>query len=288
MLHRLQYLLLRALLAALQTIRYGTSVRLARKLGRLAYRLAGSHRRRTLDHLRLAYGERPDLDRLARGVFETMALHAVEFVHLPRRGFRPLNVENGEALERAHAAGRGMVVVSAHLGPFSLLGLVARSHGVRAAVVLKKQKNLPLLNWAIGQIDRDFGVEVVLKHDARDQAAEILRRGRALVLFADQHPISGGIPGLFFGRPVEAAAGPTVFSRRFDCPLFVLTCVFGADGRPTARAEGPISLEGTLEEVSARWLGLLEARIREHPEQWMWMHRRWRTRPALEAAASPR
>lgn len=288
MLHRLQYLIVRAVFAALQAISYRTCLRLARKLGRLVYRLDRGHRRLALEHLRLAYGERADLDRLARSVYETMALHAAEFVHLPRRGYRGLKIENGEALERAQSAGRGLIVVSAHLGPFGLLGVLGRSLGIRASVVLKRQKNLPLLNWAIGQIDRHFGVQAVLKHDARDQAAEILRAGRALVLFADQHPISGGIPGVFFGRPVEAAAGPTVFSRRFGCPLFVATVVFGADGVPAARVEGPISTEGTPEEVSARWLGLLEARIREHPGQWMWMHRRWRNRAVLEAAPSPR
>lgn len=287
MLQWIEYFVGRALLAALQAVSYRTCLRLARRIGRIVYALDVTHRKRTREHLKLAYGERSDLDRLTRRVFETMALHAAEFVHLPRRGYRGLKIENAEVLEPTRESGRGMVIVSAHLGPFSLLGLLARSCGVRASVVLKRQKNALLLAWATEQINRHFGVEVVLKHDARDQAADILRRGRALVLFADQHPISGGIPATFFGLPVDAAAGPTVFARRFDCPLFVITAVFGPDGVPRARVEGPVSTEGTAEEISARWLGLLEARIREHPEQWMWMHRRWRKRPALEPASSP-
>jgi KDO2-lipid IV(A) lauroyltransferase len=273
----IEYFIARSLLAVLQAVSYRTCLRLARRIGRLAYVLDRPHRRRTLEHLRLAYGEgRSDLDRIARQVFETMALHVAEFVHLPRRGFRGLRLENAEILERARDRGRGIVIVSAHHGPFGLLGLVARTYGVRATVVLKRQKNDRLLTWAIGQIDRHFGVEVVLKHDAREQAGEVLRGGQALVLFADQHPIAGGIPATFFGRPIEAAAGPTVFARRLDCPLLVLTSWFGPDGVPRARVDGPVPTDGTPEEVSQRWISLLEARIREHPEQWMWMHRRWR------------
>jgi KDO2-lipid IV(A) lauroyltransferase len=287
-LHLVVYFLCRALLAAFQAIAYPTSLRLARRVGRLVYRLDGKHRRRTLEHLRLALGERPDLDRLARQVFETMALHAAEFMQLPRRGFTPLPLENAEILERARDTGRGVVIVSAHLGPFGLLALLARSHGIRAAVVLKRQKNLRLLNWAIGQLDRHFGVDVLLKHDARERGPDVLQAGHALVLFADQHPIAGGIPTEFFGLPIEAAAGPTVFARRLGCPLVVLTAVFGPDGVPRFRADGPVSLDGTPEEVSGRWISILEDRIREHPGQWMWMHRRWRDLPAREPAAARR
>jgi KDO2-lipid IV(A) lauroyltransferase len=244
-------------------------------MGRLVYALDSRHRRRTVEHLRMGLGgalAKGQAEALARGVFDTVARHAAEFL---RRGRSPIRLENVEILRRAREGGKGVVAVSAHLGSFSLLGRVARELGVPSAVVLKRQKNRHLLGWIRGEIERRFGVEVVLKPEAARDCPEALRRGRVLVLFADQHPISGGVPARFFGRPVEAAAGPAVFARRYGCPLIVVT-VHDAAGGHVVRFDGPVSTEGSIGAISQGWLDLLEARIREHPDEWVWTHRRWR------------
>jgi KDO2-lipid IV(A) lauroyltransferase len=279
MVHLLEYLLMRCGLAAFQAIPYRACLRLARGLGRAVWALDGRHRRRAIEHLKRAYGPAMTdarAEALSKEVFDTMARHAAEFVHLPRRGPSAFRLENTEAIERAKAAGTGILVVSAHHGPFSLLGRVARRVGVSAAVVIKRQKNARVMAWAKASIERHLGVEVLIRNDARQAGPEVLKAGRVLVLFADQHPPGGGIPARFFGLPVEAAAGPAIFARRHGCPMVVLTIAAERDGGLVARFDGPVSTEGTTEDLSQRWLDLLEARIREHPGQWMWMHRRWR------------
>jgi lauroyl/myristoyl acyltransferase len=274
-----EFAVLRGLLAGAQAVPAGACSGLARAAARAAYHLDGRHRRRAESHLRLAFaGARAESEirRISRRCFEELAGNAAAFVRL-LRGDRPTIAFRGEEIIRsAHAAGKGVVVVSAHLGPFTLLGCLSRQLGIPATVVLKRQKNARLLSWFAGAVRSRFGVEILPKPEAPARAPGVLRQGRALVLFADQHPISGGIPATFFARPVEAASGPAVLAKRYGAPLVVLTIARGEAGVPLARFDGPVPLSGSLGEVTQRWLDLLEARIREHPEQWMWMHRRWR------------
>jgi KDO2-lipid IV(A) lauroyltransferase len=279
MLRLIEFLAARAFLAVLQSLPYDLSLRTARSLARLAFRFDTTPKRRTLEHLRLAYGgslEESRVEEIARGAFETLALHAAETAHLFRRARHRVRIENAELLTRAQALGRGVIVVSAHLGCFVRMVIIPRSLGLNAAVIMKDQKNSRLLQWGIGELKRRFNLDVVLKKKARDELGPLLREGRVVALFADQHPRQGGVPTTFFGRPILAAGGPTVYAKRLKCPLLVFTAARDAEGTHVLRFEGPVSTEGSLQEVSQRWLDLLERRIREVPEQWMWMHRRWR------------
>jgi KDO2-lipid IV(A) lauroyltransferase len=287
----LEYVIVRALLAALRCIPYRTCHRLARALSRLVYRVDTTPRGRTLHHLQLAYGDRLNPEeraRISRGVFETISRHVVELAHLTRRtGVEP-RIENPKILTEAYAIGRGVVLVSAHSAFFVRMAVVPRLLGVRAAVIMKRQRNKALLNWGIRHLKRHFDLDVIRKEDARPQAVNMLREGRVVVFFSDQHAINGGFMVHFFGREVEAVRGPAVYAKRLGCPLVVVTASLEPDGSQVLRFEGPFSTEGTHEEVTQRWLGVLEARVRDHPEQWMWMHRRWRGRSAELVPVSTR
>jgi KDO2-lipid IV(A) lauroyltransferase len=274
-----EYLLIRALLSILQSLPYEGAVRFGRLLGDLGYWVAVTPRRRVEANLRLAFGgalDRKEEERIAREVFQNIGRHVAELAHLPRRRTRGFSLENGDVLQDAYRLGKGVILVSAHLGSFARLIVVPGLLGIPASAILKRQKNLRLLQWLIGQMKRHFRLDVVLKSDAVDQIGSELKRGRMVGFFADQHPIAGGFDGSFFGRPVQVAKGPALYAKRYGSPIVLITLQSSMGGHHVARCEGPVSADGTLEEISQRWLDLIEARIREHPEQWMWMHRRWR------------
>jgi len=275
----LEYVAFRFLLAAFQALPPETSLRLLRRAARALFHLDARHRQRTLDHLRMAYGEGlsdQEAQALGRRVFDHLGRHVADFIRSPRRPARGLHLVDPEILEGALALGRGVVMVSAHLGFFTVLGPALLRMRVPLAVILKRQHNERLLGWFQASIFRWFGVLGVLKEQARERTPSLLQSGHAVLFFADQHPIAGGIPARFFSRPVEAATGPALFAKRYRAPLVVVTTAVRPDGTHEVRFEGPVPTEGSLREVSQRWLNLLEARIREHPDQWMWMHRRWR------------
>jgi Kdo2-lipid IVA lauroyltransferase/acyltransferase len=290
MLRFLEFIAARFFLAMLQALPYAYSLRLARSLARLAFRFDSRPKRRTIEHLRFAYGDSLSparINEIAQGVFESLMCHAAEAAHIFRRALDRLRVENAEVLKEAYARGRGVVVVSAHMGYFVRMAAIPRLLGVRAAVIMKNQRNDRLLQWGIRELKRRHDLDVILKKKARDLVGADLAAGRIVGFFADQHPRSGGFPTRFFGHDILAATGPTIYAKRFDCPLIVFTAAREADGTHVLHFDGPISTEGSHEEVSQRWLDLLEKRIREHPDQWMWMHRRWRTVAEDRAASDP-
>lgn len=275
----LEYCFVRALLAALRSVPYSLSLKFARVIAHVTYRYNAVPRDRAIRNLRLAYGDalkNGQAERIARGVFETITRHIADVAHVTRQAALGLRVENPEILKEAYARGRGVVLVSAHMGCFVRMVVIPRLLGVRASVIMKKQRNDRLLQWGIRYLKQNFDLDIIPKKEARDRIVEYLQEGRVVGFFADQHPRKGGFPVRFFGRDILAASGPTVYAKRFDCPIVVFTASHHPDGTHVLRFDGPVSTEGSNEEISQRWMDLLEARIREHPEEWTWMHRRWR------------
>ncbi len=279
MLRFLEFLAARGVLAALQAVPHDAALRLARGFARQVCALDRPHRERAMEHLRLAYGDTMRNGRaleITRGVFETIARHVVNTLHAPRRGDHKFELRNPENIMTPYHKGKGIIFVSAHLGSFTMLCLLPKIMGFRAASIMKRQKNDQLLAWVADYLEKSFGVEIVLKTEARDQVPGLLRKGRVMGFFADQHPRGGGSPATFFSRPIDAAVGPAIYAKRCGSAIVVVTTTDRPDGTHVVNFDGPISTEGKLREINQRWVTVLEKRIREHPDQWMWMHRRWR------------
>jgi len=277
---QLEYCVVRVLLALLRLVPYAASLRLARAIAALVYKFDATPRSRVLANLKLVYGEAFDAveaDRICREVYQTISCHVAEVAHITQRSSQKVRFENPELLRDAHALGRGVVVVSAHMGCFIHMVKIPRAFGLQGAVIMKKQRNNVLLDWGIRHLWQYFDLEVIPKKSARARVVEVLQAGGVIGFFADQHPRKGGFPAQFFGHDIMAAGGPTVYAKRFGCPLLIFTAVTEPDGTHVLRFDGPISTAGTHEEISQLWLDRLEARIRQYPGQWMWMHRRWRS-----------
>ncbi len=286
----IEYWIVRVLLLTLRCTPYRLAHWIARRVARLAFLLNATPRNRAIAHAKLAYRDalsQEGAEQLAREAYESIARHVVEVAHVRHRGHIGLHFENPELLQKAFALGKGVVVVSAHMGCFIRMALIPHLLNVQASVIMKKQRNDRLLQWAIKYLKRHFDLDVIQKKEARDQITEFLKEKKIVTLFADQHPRKRGFPARFFGLEISAAVGPAVYAQRFQCPLLVLTSAVHADGRHVLRFDGPLSIEGSGEEVSQRWLDVVEARIREHPGQWMWMHRRWRGPDAEAILAGP-
>jgi len=278
LLRHFEYGAVRALLSLVRTLSYRSSIRLGRLIGGIAWNSCGGLRRITLKNLSLAYG--PTLDprearRIARGAFDILGRNITEAANLASRPYRGLVVENADAMRAAYAKGKGVVLVSAHMGCFARLVAVPRFLGMEGACIMKKQKNSALLDWARAFMKRAFNMHIILKTEAPEDVGTYLKDGRLVGFFADQRPRSGGFAGSFFGQPIVIAPGPAICARRYKAPMVVLTLHSRPDGTHTARVDA-VDTAGALEDVSQRWMSVVEDRIREHPEQWMWMHRRWK------------
>jgi KDO2-lipid IV(A) lauroyltransferase len=277
-----EYAVVRSLLSVVQMFSYSASQRLGSILGRMIFILCWKLRRQALSNLRLSYGSRltrEQAQRIARGAFDVLGRNIISVVTLQSRPYQGLSVENAGVLQDAYERGKGVVLVSAHMGCFSRLAALPQFLHMKGASIMKKQKNSVLLDWARGVLQRRFDLRVILKPDAARDVGPYLREGRLVGFFADQHPRKGGFDGFFFDQPVKIAPGPAICARRYKAPMVLLTLESTPDGKHHAHLDA-IDSTGTLEQVSRRWMSKLEDRIRRHPEQWMWMHRRWRDLPA--------
>lgn len=265
------------------------------RLGRLAWRLARTERRRTLEHLALAFGE--EMDEAARAeighrVFGNLGRVAVELLRAGREGPERIaaRVEAPEAERVAEAAReRGAVCVIAHMGNWELLAAVATRH-LPVTVVARRLYFAPYERLA-ARLRAHVGLRVVYQDESPRPLLRALRGGGLVGILADQDVRhAGGAFVPFFGRPAYTPTAPAALARASGAPLY-LAVAPRVDGRYRLLLEGPIETKrgGSREEdvlaATADWSARLEKIIRRYPDQWVWMHRRWRTTPAKRPEA---
>jgi KDO2-lipid IV(A) lauroyltransferase len=285
------YYVLLALRAAVGSLPAGARLSVGEALGSTVYRLAGRERRRALDSLSKAFGaERPveEHRRIALECFRNLGRSVAELCGLWRG--TPSDVlalfecqEARARLDSLLAGDRGLVVVTAHLDNWELLGAWAAAAGYPLTVVARRIYFEKYDRLVVG-MRRRFGMEVIYQDESPRKLLRALRDGRILALLADQDV--GRLDGVFvpfLGRPAYTPTGPVSLALAGRTPLVLgHTLRVGRDRHRVVVSE-PIEFDRSekrraLLEGTRAWTGMLEAAIRRWPEQWVWMHRRWRTR----------
>ncbi len=185
------------------------------------------------------------------------------------------------------AAGR-VFVLTAHLGNWELLSLASRLTGIPASIVVRPL-DAPVLDRVARKLRRATGVDIIDKREAVRPILKALRAGQMVAILLDQNATrreSVFVP--FFARPTSTSRSIALLALRTGTPIVPLFIRREPDGshRITCRApiEPPRDLSGdeAVVELTARGTRAIEAAIRETPDQWLWMHGRWRTRPPRE------
>jgi KDO2-lipid IV(A) lauroyltransferase len=208
--------------------------------------------------------------------------HVPELVAAPREQVFA-SFDGVEHLHAAAARGRGVLLMTGHFGNFELVGAaVAREHPVD--FVVKPLSNPGAERWIAGLRAR-AGVGVVPLGAGLRAAFKALRAGRWLALLADQDARRHGVFVPYFGRLASTPEGPARLALATGAPIVFGVCLRAPDGRPALRIEPPYVAEGdardaaAVREVTAWHTSRLEHWVRAHPEQWFWLHRRWKTPP---------
>lgn len=289
--HRAEFYALRGALGVLRRLRWERACRLGERLGVLGYAPLGI--RRDVVERQIA-GAFPELDGadvrdLARRAYAHLGRSTIETAllsSLGREGILDLvtEVTGWDAIEEAHAAGRGIVIVSGHFGNWELAGAYLPARGIPMDVIVRRQAN-PLFDDFLDATRARLGMSVVNDSEAVKRTPRALRDGRAVGFVSDQ-----GLLGLastfvpFFGRPARTPRGAAVFALRFDAPVVFITAVRLPGGTYRFVAERvEVQLTGDREADSdaivRRYTEILEAWVRRAPEQYFWHHRRWRRQP---------
>jgi KDO2-lipid IV(A) lauroyltransferase len=296
--HRVEYALVRAGALLVAPLPDGAARRFGRALGALA-RWLGVRVAVARANLARAFPDRTDAEReriLARA-YAQAGMEAIEVLRFPRVTMAQVDViarsvEGLEHIAAARALGRGVVLVTGHFGAYELLGAVVARQGHPIRFLVRSQSN-PLVDAELQARRAALGVEVTAHGIGVRQILRELHSGGCVAILADQDAGRGGVFVDFFGTPASTPPGPAEFSLRAGAPLVMGYLVRGEDGRYAGRFLPAIEIAPSgdhaadVRALTAAHTHRLESWIREHPEQWLWTHRRWKTAVPVAPAATP-
>jgi Kdo2-lipid IVA lauroyltransferase/acyltransferase len=246
------------------------------------------------EQLHAAFPEKSDaeIEAILAGVWSNLGRVAVEFAHLddfgvegfePRRADRIVyDDETKVRFDRLAVSGSATISFAAHIANWELPGVGAKITGLKTAALFRRP-NIAAVSAAIVKLREPLmGELVATTFDAPLKLARMLESGIHVGMLADQH-YTRGVEVTFFGR--RCLANPLVaqLARQTECPIHGIRMVRQPDGNsfwgqlteaidPVRDAEGRIEIAGTTQKITS----VIEGWVREHPEQWLWLHRRWR------------
>jgi len=291
----LQYAALRLVEMALQCFPIETNLRTARLAGDLLYRLDKKHRERALENLRASFpgASEAALRRTARRSCEHLVMVGAEVLCLPRlmqfnRFLDYVDISQCLPSFQRVAGGQPALLVTGHFGNWEMVGYAMAAMGFPPTSVARPLDN-PYLNEYILRLRERTGQKILFKEGMTAEALADLRRGRPLGFIADQDAGRRGFFVDFFGRKASAYKSIAYLAMEENVPLFVggayrlgnrfryrLVMVDAIDP-----ADYPKSLDGALA-ITQRYTAAIERTVRLAPDQYLWVHRRWKTRPPEE------
>ncbi len=268
----------------------GCSRFLGGRIGDLLY--FGWRRRRetALSNLRLAFGgekSEEEIKALARKSFQNLLGGLCETVYFVLRPVENLEkrliIEGKENLTQALEEGKGVIAFTAHLGCFPLIGRKFAADGWSFSYVIRFPNDVRARDYLkkLGERVKVGFISVKPRHRCIGRCLESLRRNEIVCLLGDQYT-KEGLKIDFFGHPAPTAAGPVVLSLRTGAKIVPMFIVRRADNKYCLRVEPSFPLEITGEpekdilENMTRLTKVIESYVRRYPDQWAWLHRRWR------------
>lgn len=289
------FLAVRATVCIVQALPTSWAFAFADLLAAAAYRLDKRHRRVAEENLRAAFPERTPaaIDRLVLGCYRHFALLVVEMILLPRK----LHVENwrnyatlvgGRPTLTGLLSNRPLLMVTAHFGNWELAGYTLGAIGFRTHAIARVLDN-PYLERFLKTFRTATGQTIVAKRDDFERLTGVLKAGGKVATLADQDAGPRGVFVEFFGRPAAAHKAVALMAMEYDAVMLV----FGVPrvGEPmrfemvcedAIDARDYIGRPDAVKAITQRYHEALERMIRRHPEQYFWLHRRWKTQPAMK------
>jgi len=275
--------------AALMPLKVGLAA--AEVLGRTAFSLAGKYRRMAVDNMNAVLGgEEEDNVRTAGRLFVNLVKNGVEWIKLSR--MRPEDVGKMvtkctgiEHLDKTLAAGRGAVVLGFHFGNWELTGIYLKYKGYDGALIARRIY-FHKYDKFIARLRGRYDARMIYRDDSPKKMLRELMEGRILGMLADQDVESvDGVFVDFFGRKAYTPTAPVKLAMTAGTKIVPLFVVRQEDDTHHVVIEEPIDVapgESKEEDVmryTQAWTTLLEKYVRKYPDQWVWVHNRWKTRP---------
>jgi KDO2-lipid IV(A) lauroyltransferase len=233
-----------------------------------------------------------EINAILRGVWDNLGRMGAEFAHLDRLwDWDPARPEHCERIvitpqqiERYMQLandGKPALVFAAHLANWEIPAICAATYQMESAVLYRRPNNARLDRWLRQTREASMGTLIATGLDAPMKVAEALERGAHVGILVDQYYVRG-VDVTFFGRRTKANPLIARLAQHFDCPIYGTRVIrlpghrlrpeLSEEIKPARDAEGKIDIQATMQIIT----NVVESWVREYPEQWLWLHRRWR------------
>jgi KDO2-lipid IV(A) lauroyltransferase len=298
-----EYLALRGGVSLLNMFEIDDCLQGARGVGSLMYRLDRRHRVRGIANIRrcLPHVSQDEAERIVEASMQHFLQLGVEvmfttrLISLDSWAERVKLTDLGEALE-VMLSDRPTVMVTGHFGNWELLGYVLATVGLDMDAIARPIDNPMLNRWLLGVRERQ-GMRIITKWGATERMARVMNTGGMLGFIGDQNAGDNGMFVPFFGRLASAYKSIGLLAMNFNAPV---VCGYARRTDKTFHYEmGTTDIiypedwadqPDPLYYLTARYTRAMEAMVRLCPEQYLWIHRRWKSRPKheREGTAMPR
>jgi KDO2-lipid IV(A) lauroyltransferase len=292
----LEYVAARSLLTGLGLLPRPVAVATGRGVGRIAYGLSDRLRRTAFRNLELAFPEMDERERerILRGCFKNLGRLLGEFSQFPRATpeslHRIVECEGLENLQATQALGRGVILFTGHLGAWELSSLALSAFGYPMSFLVRRIDN-PLIERLIEKIRTRFGNRSIDKRAAMRPMLRTLRAGGTLGILVDLNTQPHeGIFVDFFGIPASTTSGVAALALRTGAAVLPVFVPWDEKRRRfVLHVDPPLVIAPTgdekedIRQLTSLFTSVVESYVRRFPEQWLWIHKRWNTRPEKDA-----
>ena len=297
--HRIEYFAAFSLLKLLGVLPHRLTRALCAFLALLSYQFWPRLRKVGLFNLKLAFPDWPESQRrkVLFGLFRNFGRMLADFAHFPRwnrSNIERLIIYDGfENYAQAQSQGRGVLFLTGHFGNWELSSFAHGVYGYPCDFVVRALDN-PLMDELINRYRCLGGGKPIEKGDFARGLLRAFGRGNAVGVLVDQNMLTGeGTFVDFFGRPACTTTGPARVAKKTGVPIVLGLVIWDPKLKKYRLRFDPVewlkgqSPEEEIQINTANFTRLLEAYIRRFPDHWLWVHRRWKTRPPGEAPLYP-
>ena len=288
------YLLVLFFIKMLRLISRGASLNIMRILSRFVFVFARGPRQRVISHLTMVYGAEKDkreIITMARAVFNHFAIASADMLRIPnliRDNVNTLVTTKGiEHLEKAFKSDKGMIFITCHFGNWEVLGAWLGQNGFPMKVVGTTVFD-PRLDKILVETRKIAGNTNIARGKGTREIIRTIKKGDAVGMLIDQDTKAQSIFVNFFGKLTHTPTGPAVLARRLNVPIIPIFMYLNEELNYVLECQPQLELIRTEDEeydvlvATQKISDTYEAMIRRYPEQWVWMHKRWKTQPKPE------
>ena len=279
----------------LRTTRYFDPIKTANLFGRITRLIGPMTREQKIARANLtaAFPEKSpeEIETILKGVWDNLGRLVAEFAHIdhiwehdrarPEDSRIEIEERTHELFAQLRLDGKPALIFASHLGNWELPALAAVAHGLDAAT-LYRRPNISSANRIIEEMRAvKMGTLIPAGRDAPLRLADALQKGQHVAMLVDQY-FTNGVDVTFFGRKTKANPTLARLLRQIECPIHGVRIIrlpghrfraeLSEEVKPVRDAEGKIDVQGTMQAITS----VIEGWIREYPDQWLWLHRRWR------------